>query len=607
MKAGFKKMIGLSLAATMGFSLVACGDGGGGGGNGNGGNNDIVRTADTRQLTDIQYTDLNLSGVDELGRVFLPANDEDTDLYVGMFFFLTLGQHSDQGVYDIREITDNYTNMDKFFLTNDETSPVGSGHFWGKPIWDYYRSEDEWVIRRQIEMLTMAGIDFLVFDTTNAVMYDTVVDVVVRVLEEYRLQGFDVPQFMYYCASNDKACIKHVYNKFYKDELYKELWFAPEGKPMITKMRTTTWDTSNAEELAISETFHFRERQWPTDSFLLKGLPWVEWEYPQRIHTDFVNVSCAQHTAGNFSNMSDNWGKGYDRSRMVNDSSLVAEGVNYQWEWKTVLENEKRDRIKYVLCTQWNEWTATKFWLEGATQAHMVDNFTEEYSRDMEPCYDGYGDNYYMQTIQNLRKFKYAEATHYNYPEGTIDVSDFTETQWSGINAYMDFAGEAVTRDYMLIDGSPIVNDTNRNDLVSVKVCRDSEYVYFRITTKDAITSYNSGDTKWMNVYIDTGIDGDNLLGYQYKINHAVNGNKTAVCKYNGSSWLQVEDGLGDIYVEGNVMQIKVKLSTLGLTKDNCTFSFKVTDNVTYEQDRLSYYNTGDSAPIGSLSYTFGY
>jgi hypothetical protein len=54
-------------------------------------------------------------------------------------------------------------------------------------------------------------------------------------------------------------------------------------------------------------------------------------------------------------------------------------------------------------------------------------------------------------------------------------------------------------------------------------------------------------------------------------------------------------------------MQIKIPLSTLGLTADNCEIQFKVADNVAKFDDIMNYYVTGDSAPIGRLSYNYGY
>ena len=42
----------------------------------------------------------------------------------------------------------------------------------GEPLFGYYLASDEWVMRKHLQMLTDAGIDFTVFDTTNAVTYD---------------------------------------------------------------------------------------------------------------------------------------------------------------------------------------------------------------------------------------------------------------------------------------------------------------------------------------------------------------------------------------------------------------------------------------------------
>lgn len=128
---------------------------------------------------------------------FCPADEENKELYVGMFFYLTLGYHANHsGIYDVSKITNYGKDMDAFYTANNDSSPVGAAHFWGEPVWGYYRSDDEWVIRKQVEMLTMAGVDFLCFDTTNAVLYLDTVNVILKVLQEYYDAGWDVPKFM---------------------------------------------------------------------------------------------------------------------------------------------------------------------------------------------------------------------------------------------------------------------------------------------------------------------------------------------------------------------------------------------------------------------------
>ena len=591
-----KKSVALLLAAALALMcLVACGK-----------KSSVVREKDTRELSAQEYTLLNLSGTDALGRTFLPADEENKELYVGMFFYLTLGYHANHsGIYDVSKITNYGKDMDAFYTANNDSSPVGAAHFWGEPVWGYYRSDDEWVIRKQVEMLTMAGIDFLCFDTTNAVLYLDTVNVILKVLQEYYDAGWDVPKFMFYVAANDKGCIRTLYETYYSQGLYRDLWFAPAGKPLITQMYSTVWDTDDVTEKAISELFEFRYRQWPTESFLRQGWSWIEFEYPQPIHTDMVSVSSAQHTNLKFSDTSDNRGKGFDLSTMKNDPSKVAEGANYASQWERVLSGENNERIRFVNLTGWNEWIALKL-SDSSDRYFMVDQFDYEYSRDLEPMKGGYGDNYYMQTIQNIRKWKYSEAKHYKYEQKTVDVSSFDESAWESAAVYLDFTGECIGRDHPAFGGAfNYIDDTDRNDIASVRVLHDSKYAYFRVETVADITAYESGDTGWMNILLQTG-GGSHFMSYQYALNKNVNGNSGSVSRYTADGkWESFSNC--DVYVQGNVMQVRVKLSDIGLSAKNFCMQFKVTDNVKKASDAASYYTTGDSAPIGRLSYTYGY
>ena len=172
---------------------------------------------------------------------------------------------------------------------------------------------------------------------------------------------------------------------------------------------------------------------------------------------------------------------------------------------------------------------------------------------------------------------------------------------------YRDFDGDAISRDWYSFDGSfSYIDTTNRNDIVRVSVCRDTEYLYFRVETKDAITEREADDTKWMNIMIKTSDDSSaGIFGYEYFINREISGNTTSVQRYNGSDYVDV--GTGDVYVSGNVMQVRVRLSDLGLNVNNYSIEFKVTDNIRRVNDVLSYYSTGDSAPVGRMGYVFGY
>lgn len=120
----------------------------------------------------------------------------------------------------------------------------------------------------------------------------------------------------------------------------------------------------------------------------------------------------------------------------------------------------------------------------------------------MEPVKNGYGDNYYMQTIQNVRKWKYSEAKHYEYAEKSVDITSFEESAWESAAVYLDFTGQsAQSRNHPAFDGSFSYTDTSdRNDIASVRVLHDSKYVYFRVQTDENVTALQSGDTGWMNI-----------------------------------------------------------------------------------------------------------
>ena len=566
---------------------------------------------DVRELNEFEYTALNLGASDDYDRSFTACDTENRSRYVGIFFFLTLGYHSNHsGIYDISKITDYGRDIDAFF-SNTEDSPVGAAHFWGEPIWGYYRSDDPWVITKQVEMLTMAGLDFIALDVSNMVLYENTVDTLLEILLRFQEQGWSVPKVWFYCnqqsaeTMDDKEVIKKVYERWYTQERFADLWFAPNGKPLITKGWNTVWNENDQLEKTISETFEFRLRQWPTEAFNDNGIPWIEFTYPQPVHNGWMNVSVAQHAnTVAFSDREKNWGRGYDFATGKNDDEHFREGINFKQQWDTVYG--AGDSVQYVFITGWNEWVAEKMIYNGRIQT--VDQFDEEYSRDIEPCVNGFGDNVYMQMIQNIRKWKYSDGVAYKNPSVTIDVSSFDTAQWRDVKTvYRDFEGDAIPRDWYSFDGSfSYVDDSARNDIVRTSVCRDATYLYFRVETKDEITQRAENDTKWMNLMIKTGSDGSaGIFGYEYFINRNVDGNKTSVQKYDGKTYKDI--GTGDVYVRGNVMQVRVKLSDLGLDANDYHMEFKVTDNIKKVNDVLSYYSTGDSAPMGRMGYVFGF
>src|SRR5262249_7862822 len=117
---------------------------------------------------------------DALGRSLPVAGDRGIPgprpgHHVGMFYFLW---HNDSrgkppagsGPYDVSRILARQPDARR----RPESTlwgPVGMYHYWAEPLYGYYFSADPWVLGRHAELLAAAGIDVLIFDTTNAVTY----------------------------------------------------------------------------------------------------------------------------------------------------------------------------------------------------------------------------------------------------------------------------------------------------------------------------------------------------------------------------------------------------------------------------------------------------
>jgi len=212
---------------------------------------------------------------------------------IGLFYFLWLGEHGRHAPYDVSKIL-----ADDPDAGHNPDSNVWGGegmyHHWGEPLYGYYYSDDEWVVRKHMKLLIAADIDFLFFDTTNAAIYEKNAKLIMRVLDEYASDGWKIPKVMFYTNTNSGKTVDEIYNKIYAPAYMPHTWFLYEGKPLIIAKRAEC----APETLAF---FTFREAQWPNEAAKAGGWPWMDFTRPQRVFTDFdgndevINVSIAQH------------------------------------------------------------------------------------------------------------------------------------------------------------------------------------------------------------------------------------------------------------------------------------------------------------------------
>ncbi len=558
---------------------------------------------DDRKLNDFAYTLNSLTGTDAFGRTFR-ATKKENGKEVGLFYFLWHGTH-ETGIYDITQLL-KYSPDEPLDPAGSSASPVGVFHKWGKPLYGYYNSADPFVIARHLELFVQAGIDYIVFDTTNSVTYNNVVIALSNIFLTYQKQGWKVPKVAFYCNSSSGRTVENIYSFYYQEHPeFEPLWYTIEDRPMIV---ANTADFTDEQYQRFDGFFYLKEAQWPDQSPKLnQGFPWQEWTYPQNNYRGTMSVSVAQGPGYNMADPISSWGRGFDFSSMQEDSSRFAEGLNLESQWKSAISpDEETGEVKNVFVSTWNEWMAIK--QVSNDKVIFCDEYNEEYSRDCEMEDGLLGDNFYLQLARNIRAFKFEAAPRYLYPETAIDEHNLSS--WDAIeHNYLDFAGDAMVRNYRdcVKDGTGVYQDNSaRNDITKIKVAHDANNLYFYVETKDAITIPDATDTKWMNLLLNSYQD-DEKFGnnYDFRLNRSRDGTHCSVEKFENNDWTKV--GECNYVVSSSVITFALPLSLIGKTKDDVHVAFKAMDNVTKDNDIMDYYVTGDSAPLGRMSYEYGY
>jgi hypothetical protein len=347
----------------------------------------------------------SLAAVDALGRQVVSAGRSGKQ--VGIFYFLWNGEESTSGPYDITKILEKDPEA---YRSVERWEAAGGGgyavfHHWGEPLFGYYFQSDRWVLSRHCQMLTDAGVDFLVFDTTNARPYIERVLDLVDVWYDYLEDGWNVPKLAFYTNSASGTIMNTVYDRLYTDpglhEKYPrldELWFRLGGKPMIVG------NPSDAElRQDVRDFFRIKEVQWPVERKKQDGFPWMEFgnnltlrAYYKNSPRDesIMNVSVAQHlrtvhfSASAWYGGKDH-GRSWHRGRKDTSENAVQYGNHFAEQWEHAIRLDP----DIVFVTGFNEWVAMRLNMDGEPVV-FVDACDTEYSRDVEPFAGVLGDNY---------------------------------------------------------------------------------------------------------------------------------------------------------------------------------------------------------------------
>lgn len=566
------------------------------------------------------------AAVDSLGRT-LPAQEQtgekDNTKFVGMFYWIW---HTNFGrsltpknaTEILTEHPEILHDFDSPVWESESFYPDGRPFFWNKPIWGYYSDLDEYVIRKNAELIADAGVDVIIFDCTNdTATWDDAYEKLFEIFETAKADGVNVPKvaFMLPFADSDDTVtsLKNLYSRIYSKNRYSDLWFMWDGKPLIMAHSACLSRTDSTEK-EILNFFTFRKND-PSyfsnnTSYRKKTWGWCS-EYPQAKYgkrlggnPEQMCVSVAQNACDGRLAAMNNGGNVQGRSFAKGDYSYTYEyagkkitassdmenallyGINFQQQWDYAIEQDP----DFIFVTGWNEWIAGRWKEWEGTKNAFPDQFSDEYSRDIEPSDGILKDNYYYQLVANIRRFK--------------GISAKTIENEAGVKTYYHYTNSTRRRDCDGWVGEHYTADTLRNDFTRCDVSSDGRFIYMTIETKENITPYT--DSAWMRVLLDTDQSGKapNWEGFEYIINRGTASAGTVDIEKSLGGWSFEKTGEAAYTVNGSKMMLKIPAYALGLGED-IHFNFKLSDNMQADGDIMDFYKSGDVAPGGRFTFVY--
>ncbi len=544
---------------------------------------------------------------DALGRTlpgYAEVGDIRPDKRVGMFYYVWVGNHTPR-VYNISEIL-------KQDPADRSWGGVSEFHFWGEPEVGYYHASDPWVIRRDMQMLAHAGVDFIFFDVTNALTYPDTVRQVCEVIRHMRTEGIAAPDICYLTNSKSGRTMNTVYDELYSRKLYSDLWFHWQGKPLLMG------DVNDSELRPEVRDFFTIKRSWVGNGkpqkdywswlcFSPQGYGYSE----SRDQPEQVSVTTAFHPENPH-------GKSYHAGQQppVNEAYLTdftGQGLYFEEQWSHALKIDPQ----IVMVTQWNEWLAQRFiWDEAKANrkqsfggrpirvgdSYFVDVFSCEFNRDISPMKGGYTDNYYYQLVSNIRKYKGMARPPVRSKPVPIEI-DGHFNDWNSVTpVYFDPLGDTLHRNFRGTDPKTIyTNNTGRNDIIESRLAIFDDNIFFYVKTRDPITSWP--DANWMLLLIDadqnksTGWEGYDLL-----VNRAPKSAlRTTLDAWVDGQWRRVADI--EMAYAANQMELRVPLNAVPQIALASGFDFKWADNPQHLNDISAFFVDGDAAPDRRFNY----
>ncbi len=568
----------------------------------------------------IPITNANSVAVDSLGRA-LPGYHQTgpavKDRWVGIFYWQWHGNLRAWTSYNITEWLKTHPGF-KDWVSHPEGGPDYPEWYWAEPLFGYYQSTDPWVIRKHMAMLSDAGVDYIFLDYTNAQVYDKELEQLVKIMHELKAAGMNVPRIAFFLNHEPDWKIEHLYKNWYTTGKADDLWFTWHGKPLLlaamptdaSKLKDSTLLNELQSYFTFRQTWAFHDaKKEPTKWRFMDKHP----VSPALDANGKVEQMVVAKSLGGplWENMHDagvscvpGFEPKYDDQWLSKEN---AQGLFHQYQWDQAL----KVKAPMLLVTGWNEWTAAVWETEtvkflgrvtGKGQGHIVDEFNQDFNRDLEPMKGGYGDVYYWQFVANMRKYKGMVAPQ---PVSAPRKISFGQSAgWAGVTpVYKDTVKDTANRNWA---GTPTGvfynNNTSRNDIIAAQVARDAKNISFCVRTSQTLTA--PAGSNWMVLMIDkdnnpkTGWN-----GYDLMINRSRKNGKACIEKCVGNKWSWKVVGSAAMSI-GN-WQLEMQFPRNLISAGKLAFGFKWMDNQPAQPSIESFYTDGDVAPNSRYNYLY--
>lgn len=538
-------------------------------------------------------------------------------------------------------------------------------YFWGEPEVGYFLSTDPYVIRHDISMLADAGVDVLILDVTNGVVYWDEWTALFKELESMKADGQKVPKVCFWVFNgNPISCAQEIYENIYQHGHHKDLWYYRDGKPLLLCNTNPQYDATgthsglhnyryDADAVSNPQNPHYGDpvytqeyiKDYPayiTDFFTIRNMWWgyYQW-YGQRYigkednwtfgldlgdpnvqkltprerasrhkgELEEIAVTPAQHSS---TYIGKSWRIGTGEPKLnkydLPEPTFVPE-FGKKMERPTAYGIYFQDRWdealsvdpQFIYINDWNEWTADKFMM------NSVGFMGRQNSNFF------FVDQYNEEFNRTIAPMKGGFTDNY-YMQMTSNIRRYKGVRpipknkgyfssWDKEKTeYRDTKGDIIHRDFNGYAGLHYKDELGRNDILLTKVGVTKKDIKFRVSAADNLTAPEPEG--WMLLFIDADKNSQTgWAGYDFMVRNG------QLLKYSSTKadstvvWTPVRKI--ETSIDGKDYYVSIPRKLIGANGNHIVFDFKWADNPAELKTPIGLATGGDTAPNRRFNYRY--